>query len=192
MMITKPPRLIPPLARPNPQLKAVHPNHKPPSQDLAKLPILQKKKPTILPGSKKPITPVKPEVPAEPRPNSPEGRPNETPLPPAAHSSALRRPLRCRECGAKEAWPAAGWYQLRRRIVKNSVPPEVLSETERKAWARSIEQRMGLYCSIDCLEKSMERLRDLDRLFRERGTGTRLVEREPSASAEVSRMDVLA
>jgi hypothetical protein len=33
---------------------------------------------------------------------------------------------------------------------------------------------MGLYCSIACLRRSMERLEALDQTFREKGVGTRL------------------
>jgi hypothetical protein len=87
------------------------------------------------------------------------------------------QPLRCRECGAEEARPAAGWYMLRRRILQNSVPPEVLNEAGRRAWAWASEQRMGIFCSLTCLERSMDRLKQLDQKFREKGVGTSLAER---------------
>jgi hypothetical protein len=101
--------------------------------------------------------------------------------PPASNSSTSgdaasrpRRPLTCRECRIKAPWPAAGWYSLDRRIVPGSVPPEILTEAERRTWAQSHRQWMGLYCSMACLRRSMERLEGLDRMFREKGIGTRL------------------
>jgi hypothetical protein len=69
---------------------------------------------------------------------------------------------------------------LRRRILRNSVPPEILNEAARRAWAKSTEQWMGVYCTLDCLEKSLARLKTLDQIFRERGVGTR--RREPEAN----------
>jgi hypothetical protein len=68
---------------------------------------------------------------------------------------------------------------LRRRILRNSVPPEILNAAARRAWAKDTEQWMGTYCSLDCLEKSLARLKALDQTFRERGVGTR--RREPEA-----------
>jgi hypothetical protein len=35
---------------------------------------------------------------------------------------------------------------------------------------------MGIYCSLTCLRRSMERLEGLDRMFREKGVGTRPAE----------------
>jgi hypothetical protein len=153
-------------------LKAEHLNRKPPSMTMtnpATLPLMQKQKPQ----------------PAAPRPTTPEKRPQEPPLPPAA--SAPRRPLICRECGAREEWPGAGMYMLRRRILKNSVAPEILNATERKNWANQTEQSMGIFCGLQCLEKSLTRLKALDEMFRQRGTGTRLLEQEvPSALTPAS------
>jgi hypothetical protein len=100
-----------------------------------------------------------------PQASEPEPRPPNTPQ----HS---RKPFCCRECGGKGAWPAAGWYTLRRRILRGSVPPEVLNDEQRKAWARSVEQGMGTYCSLACIERSMGRLKELDQKFREKGVGT--------------------
>ena len=85
-----------------------------------------------------------------------------------------KRPLTCRECRTKAPWPAAGWYLLDRRIVPGSVPPDVLSEAERRTWARLSRKWMGLYCGVACLRRSMDRLEGLDRMFREKGIGTRL------------------
>ena len=59
--------------------------------------------------------------------------------------------------------------------MRNSLPPEVLNEKERRAWARQHLQWMGMYCSLGCLEKSMARLAELDNKFRQRGVGTRLL-----------------
>jgi len=100
--------------------------------------------------------------------------------PPVSASSpgrdAVAKPKRltCRECRAKTLWPAAGWYSLDRRIIPGSVPPDVLSEAERHTWARLNRQWMGLYCSMACLRQSLGRLETLDRMFREKGVGTRL------------------
>jgi hypothetical protein len=102
-------------------------------------------------------------------------------IPPASNSSTghdvdtkPRRPLTCRECRIKAPWPAAGWYVLDRRIVPGSVPPDVLTEAERCTWARLNRQWMGIYCSMTCLRRSMERLEQLDEKFRKQGIGTRL------------------
>jgi hypothetical protein len=94
----------------------------------------------------------------------------------------VRKPLRCRECGAKADWPAAGWYELRRRILRGSVPPDVLNEAQRRAWARDVEQWMGSYCGLTCLERSMTRLKELDRTFREKSVGTSLAD-QPKSNA---------
>lgn len=106
--------------------------------------------------------------------------PASAPRPPAPASAAPRkkpkphRPMHCRECGAKSR-ATAGWYMLRRTILPNSIPPEILTEKEREQWASQAVQYMGCFCSFACLEKSFPRLKDLDRQFRERGTGTRIV-----------------
>ena len=93
---------------------------------------------------------------------------------PGRDAVAKPKPLTCLECRAKAPWPAAGWYSLDRRIIPGSVPPDILSETERRTWAHSFRQWMGVYCSLTCLRRSMERLEGLDRTFREKGVGTRL------------------
>ena len=87
--------------------------------------------------------------------------------------SKRRRPLTCRECRIKAPWPAAGWYSLDRRIIPGSVPPDILTEAQRRTWAHSFRQWMGVYCSLTC-RQSMERLEGLDRMFREEGIGTLL------------------
>jgi hypothetical protein len=85
-----------------------------------------------------------------------------------------RKRLTCRECRVKVPLPAAGWYSLDRRVVPGSVPPDILSEAERRTWARSNRQWLGVYCSLACLRQSLGRLEKLDRMFREKGVGTRL------------------
>jgi hypothetical protein len=45
---------------------------------------------------------------------------------------------------------------------------------EQRVWARSNRQWMGIYCSMTCLRRSMERLEQLDQKFRKQGIGTRL------------------
>jgi hypothetical protein len=85
------------------------------------------------------------------------------------------RPLFCRECGLAMSWRCPGSYLLRRKILKKSIPPEILNEAQRARWAKDKEQWMGVYCSLECLEKSLPRLKRLDRELREKGVGTRLV-----------------
>jgi hypothetical protein len=80
----------------------------------------------------------------------------------------------------KGDWPAPGWYELRRRILRGSVPPEVLNDAQRKTWALDVEQWMGSYCSLTCLEQSMTRLKELDQKFREKGVGTSLADQPQS------------
>jgi hypothetical protein len=91
--------------------------------------------------------------------------------PPSNHDANTKPPcpLTCRECRTKTPWPAAGWYTLDRRIIPGSVPPDILTEAERRAWAHSRRQGMVLYCSMACLRRSMERLEGLDRMFRREG-----------------------
>jgi hypothetical protein len=166
-MITKSRPLIPPLARTNPGLKRGRLNHKPPSIiDPSKLPVLEKRQSS----PPEPSTPAKP---VEPHDDS-RSQTSDPSIPPAGGSPSSRRPLRCRECGTRTSWPAAGWYQLRRRILRNSIPPEILNEAECRAWARQTEQWMGCYCSLACIEKSMMRLKELDKIFRQNGVGTEL------------------
>ena len=67
-----------------------------------------------------------------------------------------------------------GWYWLRRSIVRGSIPPDVLNAEARRNWAHQNQQRMGLFCSIECLARSMERLCSLDATFKVKGIGLKL------------------
>jgi hypothetical protein len=149
--------LRPPWGKPDQPVRDQHP---PSAIDRGKLPLLE-------PNTPGKVTPR----PATERTHASEPEPRQQSAPQHA-----RKPLRCRECGAKGDWPAAGWYELRRRILRGSVPPEVLNDTRRKAWARDVEQWMGTYCSLTCLERSMGRLKELDLTFREKGVGTALAD----------------
>jgi hypothetical protein len=67
---------------------------------------------------------------------------------------------------------------LHRRILRNSIPPEILNERERRSWAAQTIQWLGTFCSFECLQRAMMRLSELDEMFRARGTGTRLASSE--------------
>jgi hypothetical protein len=60
---------------------------------------------------------------------------------------------------------------LRRTIARNSVPPELYDAEARARWAKRTLQPMGLFCSVECLVRSVDRLKGLDRVFREKGVG---------------------
>jgi hypothetical protein len=108
----------------------------------------------------------------------PAAQPRVTERPPQSQplKSRTSKPnrLTCREFRVKAPWPCAGWYSLDRRIIPGSVPPDILTEAERRSWARLNRQWMGLYCSMVCLRRSMERLEQLDEKFRQHGIGTRM------------------
>jgi hypothetical protein len=58
-----------------------------------------------------------------------------------------RRPYFCRTCGAKSETILipAGWYSLARHLGEKTMPAN----------------RLGLYCSFDCLEQQLTRLRGI-------------------------------
>jgi hypothetical protein len=60
---------------------------------------------------------------------------------------------------------------LRRTIARNSVPPDIYDAEARARWAKQTLQPMGLFCSVECLVRSADRLKNLDHVFWEKGVG---------------------
>jgi len=164
------PLVRPPLAAPDPKLREDHLNRRLP---IANGNPAARNGP---PGAPPPEAPRLGVEPQSPRPSPASGRGAAPPASISSPNQAASKPKRftCRECRVKTPWPAAGWYSLDRRVVPGSVPPDILSEAERRAWARSNRQWLGVYCSLACLRQSLGRLEKLDRMFREKGVGTRL------------------
>jgi hypothetical protein len=109
-----------------------------------------------------------------PKPTPPPTPPKEK-TPPAPRY----RQFFCRSCDRRitTSLPPAGWFNLRRHIFRGTVAvPEGLSRQDQHTYQRQCSMGLGLFCSCECLDAAMPRLRELVRELNRRRVGTRLLD----------------
>jgi hypothetical protein len=150
--------------------------------------MIQEQKPKLRPPLARPTpTPGKPHLNRPPRLRLLENFTAKPATPPPAATppkeknppSPRYRQFFCRFCDRRitASLPPAGWLNLRRHIFRGTVAiPEGLSKRDQHTYQRRCSMGLGLFCSFECLDAAMPRLRELVRDLNRRRVGTRLLD----------------